>query len=230
MKRLMALALAALAVLPSAAVADVTDGSFALVDRPSGFGALPFDGASSSFPRDHAISANGCYIVFESSNDNLLPNDDDAFVNVYRQDRCTQGHPVSLVSTASDGTPANGVHFRPSISASGRYVAFVTFAHNLDPAVPDNGAVVVKDMSTGAVELASRADGASGAVAPQAFGPVISGDGRHVAFLVSGPFDAANVDGVAAEEDAYVRFLDTGKTYMASVTLAGAHAGGLNSN
>ena len=230
MKRLLALALAALAVLPTAAVADVTDGSFALVDRPSGFGALPFDGASSSNTSDHSISANGCYVVFASDNDDLLPSDDDAFANIYRQDRCTPGHPVSLVSAASDGTPANGISFRPSISASGRYVAFGTAAHNLDPAVIDSGTtVLVKDMSTGAVEVANRADGGSGAIAPQTFDFVISGDGRHVAFLVFGAIDAANVDGVAGELDTYVRFLDTARTYMASLTSGNAHAGGVDS-
>jgi hypothetical protein len=229
MKWVLALGLAALAVLPSAAVADVTDGSFALVDRPSGFGALPFDGANSSSTSDRSISANGCYVVFQSNNDNLLSGDDDAFPNIYRQDRCTPGHPVVLVSAAGDGTPANGNSFVPSISASGRYVAFFTSAPNLDPAVGDNGAaVVVKDMSTGAVEVANRADGASGAVAPATFDAVISGDGRHVAFVVGGPFDAANVDGVANDRDAYVRFLDTGRTYMASLTSSNAHAGGVS--
>src|SRR4051812_10682333 len=231
MKRFLALGLTALAVLPSAAAADVTDGSFALVDRPSGFGALPFDGALASSTTDHSISADGCYVVFASDNDNLLPNDDDAFTNVYRQDRCTAGHPVLLVSAASDGTPANGVSFRPSISANGRYVAFGTVAHNLDPGVIDNGTtLLVKDMNTGALEIANRADGASGAVLAQTLGFVISGDGRHVAFVASGAVDAANVDGVASDFDAYVRFLDTGRTYMASLTSANAHAGNVDTN
>src|SRR4051794_40729479 len=232
MRRVLALGLVALAALPSAAVADVTDGSFALVDRPTGFGALPFDGVSASSTTAHAISANGCYVVFTSNNDNLLPDDDDAFTNIYRKDRCIPGHPVALVSAASDGTPGNGESRSPSISADGRYVAFVTEARNLDPAVlgGSGNTVLVKDMGTHAIEVANRADGQSGAVAPQAFNPVISGDGRHVAFPVFGAFHAANVDGVANGFDAYVRFLDTKKTYMASVTSANAHDGAVFTN
>jgi Tol biopolymer transport system component len=71
-----------------------------------------------------------------------------------------------------------------SVSANGRFVAFISHADNLSD--EDDDAfwnVFVRDNELGTVTLVSRADGPAGAAADSFSGhPVISGNGRYVAF------------------------------------------------
>jgi Tol biopolymer transport system component len=78
-----------------------------------------------------SISADGRYVTFESEATNLVPNDTNAYVDVFVHDRTTSE--TTLVSLASDGTQANRTSTYPSISADGRYVAFQSEAGNLVP-------------------------------------------------------------------------------------------------
>jgi hypothetical protein len=128
------LAIAALLALPAAALA-ITDGSIALIDRPAGFGALPFDGVATSGTQRHAISSDGCFIVFESENDALFAGDENAVRNIFRKDRCSPGHPLVQVNVSATGQqPAIGTEAdEPTISATGRYVAFRSDEESLHP-------------------------------------------------------------------------------------------------
>ncbi len=147
--------------------------------------------------------------------------------NVYRLDR-SSGTLVQVNVTAAGGQPSVGSFSdAASISADGRYVEFESDASNLVPGAPADG-FYVKDMQTGAVELASRATGADGAAASSPGLAVISGDGRHVAFTATGALHAENADGAQDATDAYVRALDAGTTHMVSVSSAGAEVGGVN--
>ena len=84
------------------------------------------------------------------------------------------------VSTMPDGTAANQVSSRARISGEGNWIAFETQADNL---VTTGGKrqIAVKDMRTGAVELASAAADGSPA-SGQCGGPCFSLDGRFLAF------------------------------------------------
>lgn len=114
------------------------------------------------------------------------------------------------------GKGGDGGSEEPVISADGRYVAFVSRALNLAPGVKKGKQqVYVRDMSTGAVTLVSRADGAVGAAADQSvFGPSISADGRYVAFHTRGnelsPVDAEG------RVDVFVRDMEKGVTVTVS--------------
>lgn len=118
-----------------------------------------------------------------------------------------------------------------SISDDGRYVAFVSSATNLSPDAPAGDAeAYVKDLTTGAVTLVSRASGAAGAAAaPEAIGEhpvaqigsaVISGNGRYVAFassahnLVPGLPLASEVSEEFFLDHVYRRDLQTGETVL----------------
>ena len=218
-------AVALLLVLAAAALAAPVS-STVLVDRPTGFGALPFDGVSGASVGRHALSADGRYLVFSSSNDVLLSGDEDSAENVYRLDRST-GVLVQVNVSAAGGQPAAGsVSNAASISADGRYVEFESRLGNLVPGGPADG-FYVKDLQTGAVELASRGTGPTGAAAATVDSAVISGDGRHVAFIARGALHADNADGAEGAVDAYVRALDAGTTHMVSVGAAGAQVGGV---
>ena len=203
-----------------------------LVDRPSGFGTLPFDGVGDSEVGANALSSDGCFVVFSSHSDVLSPADDNAAENIFRLDLCRAGSPLAQVNTSSSGAPAEPFSDSEgaTISADGRYVAFSSDAGNLVPGVTARqDEVFVKDLATGTLELASRGDGPNGRPAQRAPVGVISGDGRSVAFVASGPLDADNADGADGATDVYVRTLDDDRTHMLSVT-GNAHGGGVDSS
>ena len=198
-----------------------------LVDRPSGFGALPFDGVGDSEVGANALSSDGCFVVFSSHSDVLSATDDNAAENVFRLDLCRAGSPLAQVNTSSSGIPAEPFSDNEgaTISADGRYVAFSSDAGNLVPGVTaGQDEIFVKDLATGTLELASRGDGPSGLPAERAMIGAISGHGRSVAFVASGALDADNVDGAAGSNDTYVRTLDDDRTHMVSVK-GNAHGG-----
>jgi Tol biopolymer transport system component len=92
---------------------------------------------------------------------------------------------TTLVSRVAAGAPADGdSHGRTSISADGRYVAYMSDADNLSD-IDNNGVtnVFVRDTQTDETKLASRATGADGTGADAgSAAPSISPDGRFVAF------------------------------------------------
>lgn len=118
---------------------------------------------------DGSISANGRLVAFSSNVSSLVPGDTGFFTDVFLFDRDRQT--TVRVSTAADGTPANGPSQAANLSADGRRVAFVSSASNLVPGDTNGVAdVFVKDLGTGAVERISlgaddgQADGPSAAV------------------------------------------------------------------
>jgi hypothetical protein len=89
---------------------------------------------------------------------------------------------AQLVSSDGEDVAADQDSGRPTLDASGRYVAFTSSATNLSPlAPPRRYSVYRKDLRTRAVDLASQ--GARGTVANgDAQFPVICASGRYVAF------------------------------------------------
>src|SRR4051794_17945960 len=218
-------ALGALAVLAGPATAS-PPGTTSLVDRPAGFGALPFDGNNETEVGPHALSRDERFVAVVSDADAVSSLDENSGNHIFRIDRVT-GRSEQVDTTAQGGQPTLGTRSGDaSISADGRFVAFTSGAGNLVAGAPPSG-LYVKDMQTGGVALAGRATGADGAPAPLILHAVISGDGRHVAFTAIGALHAVNADGVAGATDAYVRDLDADTTRMASVSNQGAEAGGL---
>lgn len=86
-----------------------------------------------------AISADGRWVAFTSNASNLVPGDTNECTNpILGPHNCydvfvhdLQMSTTERVSIAGDGTPGNGESFSPSISADGRWVAFVSSASNL---------------------------------------------------------------------------------------------------
>ena len=89
-----------------------------------------------------------------------------------------------LVSSDVTGAQGNGVSDQPSISADGRYVAFRSASTNL-LAVDDtlvHTDIFRKDLQTGAIIRISKTPAGAEANGPSR-NPVISADGRYVAFV-----------------------------------------------
>jgi Tol biopolymer transport system component len=132
---------------------------------------------------------------------------------------------TTLVSASKAGKGGDGNSLEPSISGDGRYVAFASRAKNLSPAAKSGKReIFVKDMSTGAVTLASRADGAAGAAAAgNSYDASISADGRYVTF-------ASGAENLGAEDtafnDVFVRDLLAGTTTLVSRATGPAGAAG----
>jgi uncharacterized repeat protein (TIGR01451 family) len=140
-----------------------------------------------------SLVADGSTIAFRSYSSNLVPGFSGGGGQVFVKDLTTGA--IRPVSTAADGTRANRGAADPTISADGATVAFGSGATNLHPADADElGDVFVKDLRTGAVELASAStSGIKGnAVSYQIS---LAAGGRAVAFRS----DASNLD--PADED-----------------------------
>jgi len=137
-----------------------------------------------------SLSADGRFVAFGSSAPNLVDGDTNSSTDIFVHDR--QTGTTQRVSIASDGAQATGFSYDPSLSADGRFVAFVSFAPNLvDGDTNSSGDIFVHDRQTGTTQRVSVAsDGAQ--ATDSSYDPALSADGRFVAFsseadnLVSG--------------------------------------------
>ncbi|GID95219.1 hypothetical protein Adi01nite_46310 [Amorphoplanes digitatis] len=105
--------------------------------------------------RGGEVSNNGRYVTFWSDDSTLVPGDSNGASDVFVRD--LQAGTTRLVSTSTDGVPANSSSDQPSITANGRYVVFDSAATNL-VAGDTNGVFDVfrKDLQTGTTTLVSR--------------------------------------------------------------------------
>ena len=78
---------------------------------------------------DASINADGRYITFNSSADNLVAGDTNGEADVFVRD--AQLGTTTRISVAGTGAQADSGSGSPSISADGRYVAFTSVARNL---------------------------------------------------------------------------------------------------
>ena len=76
-----------------------------------------------------SISADGRYVVFESSAANLVNVDDNAALDIFVKDRYT--NQTARLSTSSAGLQAGGNSMNPALSTDGRFVVFESAASDL---------------------------------------------------------------------------------------------------
>jgi Tol biopolymer transport system component len=166
----LALASVTLALLPVTALAGVTTLVSVHGDGTQG------DGTS----WEPALSADGSVVAFRSAATNLVDGDDNGVSDIFVHDLATGT--TTRVSVRSDGSQGDGVSLRPSISADGSVVAFISAATNLVDADDNEEAdVFVHDLATGATTRVSvRSDGTQGDGG--CWEPALSADGSVVAF------------------------------------------------
>ncbi|MFN0007343.1 MAG: TolB family protein [Planctomycetota bacterium] len=178
--------------------------------------------ANAGSPGQPSISADGRYVVFESSATNLVPGDTNGVVDVFVRDRLTAT--TARVSVDSSGAQGDGESLGPTISADGRYVAFYSAATNL--VLSDTNAVTdvfVHDRQTGVTELAS-VDSAGNQGDGVCYYPTLSADGRYVAFRSA----ATNLvpSDTNGSYDIFVRDRQSATTERVSVDSASAQSDG----
>ena len=178
---------------------------------------------SNGYSFNPAISANGRFVAFVSTGNNLVTQDGNEAPDVFVHDRKTST--TRRISVSSEGREGNGtISLKPVISNNGRYVAFESDADNL-VAADGNGHidVFVYDMKTRVQRRVSVDDEGKEANNFSDF-PSLSSTGRYVIFtsyasnLVAG--DANNAS------DVFIHDLQTGTTQRVSVTPGGEESNG----
>jgi Tol biopolymer transport system component len=166
-----------------------------------------------------SISGNGRFVAFTSRATNLIDSKTSGIGDVFVRDRKTGA--ITLVSATSSGVGGNGFSSGPSISASGRFVAFGSDSSNLvggDTNIATD--VFVRDRETGTTTRVSVSSaGAQGEQVANSVNPSISADGRFVAF----DSWASNLvgDDTNGTADIFVRDRMSGTTTRVSVSSAG---------
>lgn len=185
-------------------VFDRSTGAIDLVSRANGSRGTGGN-EDSNLP---SISADGRYVAFQTEATNLLQG---AYGGIFVRDLRRQTTTPAAWVRLHPGGPLNG-GYTPSISAHGRWVAFLTTAHFRHGRALE---VAVRDMKRKRAVYASRASGLHGQLAAgDCTLPAISANGRYVAFASK----ARNLSGSDRDsvEDVFVRDLKTNRTVLVS--------------
>ena len=188
-------------------------------------------GPANGYSNNPAISADGTTVVFESAATDLLQSDEPNDVSVYLMRPSSSERARLNVSGASE--PRAGQSVSPSISANGRYIAFMSKAdltcRDAPTCLPEPqdrnrvADVYVRDALTNTTIRVSRShtgqdtNGAS-------YNPAISGDGRYVVFVS----EASNLtrDSGRHAAQVYSRDIVNGVTELVSRNPSGRRANG----
>jgi Tol biopolymer transport system component len=200
---------------------DTLDVHVFVHDRQTGQTELVSKGASGE-PIPGALpwlTPDGRYVAYTTLASSLPGNPDGSF-DIALYDRVTGQ--TTRVSVSSNGTPGNGEHGLPSLSADGRYVAFFAASTNLAADdTDDTGDIYLHDRQTGETTLQSVNDaGVKGL--PGSWRPILSADGRFIAFNS----EATNLvpNDTNGTIDVFVRDVVARKTTRVSVGNGGAQA------
>ncbi|OUC15999.1 MAG: hypothetical protein B0A82_03825 [Alkalinema sp. CACIAM 70d] len=197
-------------------------------------------GISNGTSLSPVISDDGRYVAFVSDGTNLVANDTNGAQDVFRYDLQAASNPLTLVSVNTSGnagittgTPITLGSYAPTISADGNFIAFVSTASDLTTTPDANGNtpdVFVRNMQTGQTALVSvNSAGTGSGNGSGSLNPVISADGRYVAF-VSTASDLVTGDTNGNVQDVFVRDTVTGRTRLISVDELDTQSGNAASN
>jgi Tol biopolymer transport system component len=170
-----------------------------------------------------ALSADGRYVTFTSIASNLVAGDTNGLPDAFVRDR-TRGE-TRRVSVSSSGRQGAGPRYSngsnaPSVSANGRYVAFRSDMTNLVPGDTNHVFdIFVNDRVTRQTRRVSIATRGGQANAESLGSPVVSADGRYVAFASL----ATNLVENDRNEitDVFIRDRRTHRTFLASLGSTG---------
>ncbi|MET0622771.1 MAG: Calx-beta domain-containing protein [Pyrinomonadaceae bacterium] len=180
-----------------------------------------------------SLSADGRYAAYHSSASDIVANDNNGTDDVYVRDLQTGA--VTLVSVNRFGTATgNRGSVSPRISADGRFVVFTSAASDLtatpiSPSAIFAVQVYVRDLVQQKTTLVSVNAAGTHTGNHNSISPVISPDGRFVAF-VSVATDLVALSDPNGTTDVYLRDTQTGTTELMSVNAAGTGAGNRDSS
>ncbi len=167
-----------------------------------------------------ALTPDGAFVLFTSTAGNLVTNDySTGFIDLFL--RCRTNGAIRLVSANAQGTGGgNGDSVYAGVTPDGRYVVFQSDASNLVTNDFNQASdIFVRDTVAGTTTLVSvNPSGTASGNGPSS-SPVITPDGRYVAFLsaatdlVTGPSNYL--------QNVFVRDLHTGVTTLVGLGVPG---------
>ncbi len=176
------------------------------------------DGDADSYSHYPDISNDGRFVVFQSDSTDLIPDDTNKQTDVFVRD--LEGGTTLRASESASGSEGNFNSAAPSISPSGRFVAFSTRTTDLIPNdINGTWDVLVKDMQTGGIRNASvaadgtQSDGISASPSAAALDNGLAAFESDAANLVPGDTNGAR--------DVFVHDFGTGNAVRASTAADG---------
>ncbi len=191
---------------------DVAGGSTELVSCRDSNVSLQ-TGSGLSFLSKFSLSDDGKWAAFSSYANDLVPNDVNRASDVFVHN-LTGGTNV-LVSVGINGRPAlGGCSYGPVISPNGRWVAFVSVATNLVAGRTNLlSNVFLRDLQSNTTVLVSVSTNGVSPGNGNASDPVLSQDGRYVAFVSEASNLVPGVPGfLGGKLNTYLRDLSMGTT------------------
>jgi Tol biopolymer transport system component len=167
---------------------------------------------------EFALSSDGHFLAFRNFSGKVIgEGTGEGIWDVFESN--LQTATTTLVSVHG-ANPVNSTSETPTISSNGRLVAFASDAVDLVPN-DENGQedVFVRDVETGITTLASVNRFGTGSGHGRSHNPILSPDGRFLAFLSTADDLVSNVTNVG--DSVFVRDLLTGTTTLASVDQSG---------
>ena len=181
--------------------------------------------AGDGYSNEPDMSADGRYVVFDSSSKTFDVDDVGIYSDIFLRD--TVNGTTTRINLPVSGTYANSSSVSPAISADGRYIVYQSAASNLVPNdTNDNWDVFLFDRQTSAttrVSVTSAGEQGTGGLGTSgAASPSISADGRYISFTAG--FTNLAPNSLYGVSHTFVHDTQTGATTRVSITRAGEPA------
>jgi len=165
-----------------------------------------------------SLSADGRWLVFTAPDNNLTPGDTNRCLDVFLRDLAT--------ATTRRLTRATNSSHQPVLSADGRFAAFVESAP-WSPVPGTGGDILRLKLETDEAEMANlRHDNTIRANWP-CHGPLLSPDGRHVAFLSKASDLVSDATGAINTSNLFVRDMVLRTNWLVTRGMSGGYADGV---
>jgi Tol biopolymer transport system component len=216
-------------LLPDVFVRDLRRGTTTMVSVNKDGNAAGNKGSTSP-----SISDDGRYIAYYSDATNLVTTPVNPLAsNVYVRDM-VENRTILVSINRNRDRGGNQHSFAPTITPDGRYVVFASVAIDLVEGADNNQAVdvFIRDLKAGVTKLVSVNRAGTGAgnqgssfhSSGGVIEPVLSDDGRFVAFP-SFATNLVSIDDNNEQNDIFVRDMVEGVTRLVSVNLSGTGVG-----
>ncbi len=168
------------------------------------------------------ISADGRFVGFQSLASDLVNSDGNGGFDVFVRD-VLASNTISASISSNGNSTGSGDSYSPKFANNGRIIAFASTADNLVSNDTNRTAdVFVRNLDNNSTTLASVSTNGTSGDGPSN-PPVISSDGRYVAFLSRAGNLVAN--DTNRLNDVFRRDLQTGVTELVSANAAGTGSG-----
>jgi hypothetical protein len=168
-----------------------------------------------------SISADGRYVVYDSTDSNLVTGDTNNARDIFLYD--TVSETTTLISNDASGGPSNGYSFSPSVSADGHYVVYYSSASDLVTDITNSVYnIYLYDTVSQTTTLISW-DSSGNPSNGHSYRPSISADGRYVVFR-SLASNLVEGDANGSVADIFVHDTLTGTTELVTLDTLGGGA------